>query len=276
MIRNLLPSRRALRVLVAPLALVALALGAPAASATNSLFTAWKTAYPNSLSDNNVVSGTGAGCQLCHVSSGGGNNFNAYGFKIREFKQAGQSNANAIAMAATFNSDNDPKGLSNLTEINANAQPGWTPGPHNTTYNGTTPSNNQNPAAGILGDYDGVWLDLGFALAGTGGSPALAGTGTLQPNTAVTFALSNALPNAPAYIIVGFSQLGAPFKGGTLVPAVNFYLSFPVGATGSLTLPALWPAGVPVGFPLFFQFWIKDAGGPSGFSASNALEGFAG
>jgi len=53
------------------------------------------------------------------------------------------------------NSDADPGGYSNLAEINANTQPGWTPGAVNIIYNGDgTFVTGQNPPVGILGSLD--------------------------------------------------------------------------------------------------------------------------
>ena len=117
----------------------------------------------------------------------------------------------------------------------------------------------------------GPWTDLGHALAGATGAPLLVGTGTLAPSTAVSLALTNAKPQAPALIIVGASALGAPFKGGVLVPAVDLLAQFTTGATGAITLSTTWPPALPGGIQLWIQWWISDAAGPSGFAASNAL-----
>ena len=47
--------------------------------------------------------------------------------------------------------------------------------------------------------------------------------------------------------------------------------ALPTGATGSVSLPANYPAGVPAGFPIYLQYWIQDATGPLGLTASNAI-----
>ena len=49
----------------------------------------------------------------------------------------------------------------------------------------------------------------------------------------------------------------------------------PTSPSGTLTLPFNWPSGVPAGLPLYFQFWISDAGAVAGFAASNGLKGLA-
>ena len=40
---------------------------------------------------------------------------------------------------------------------------------------------------------------------------------------------------------------------------------------GAIQLSGIWPAGVPVGSNLVSQFWIADATGPAGVTASNAV-----
>ncbi|MBS3954710.1 MAG: PKD domain-containing protein [Methylomicrobium sp.] len=87
------------------------------AQALNKYLQTWQTAYPNSSSDN-------ADCNLCHGTST--SNLNTYG------KDLCISFGSSIPADITQNlkgievSDSDGEGNDNLTEINANAQPGWT------------------------------------------------------------------------------------------------------------------------------------------------------
>jgi len=119
---------------------------------------------------------------------------------------------------------------------------------------------------------DETWADLGQGLAGTAGVPQLKGIGDLAPNSQVQLRLSNGLPNASVALVMGLSQLNAPFKGGTLVPDADFVIAgFTTTGSGGLGISATWPAGVPSGFVTTFQEWITDAGGPLGFAASNGL-----
>ncbi len=116
------------------------------------------------------------------------------------------------------------------------------------------------------------WTDLGFALAGTAGPPALLGTGSLLGGTPVKLALMSARASAPVALILGLSQLGAPFKGGTLVPAPDvLILGLHTNPAGNLQLSSTWPSGLQSGLSLWFQEWITDPAGPAGFAASNAL-----
>ena len=118
----------------------------------------------------------------------------------------------------------------------------------------------------------GSWLDLGNGLAGASGVPGLVGTGDLTPSTITTLTLSNALPSTSAWLVTGFTDVSAPFKGGVLVPSPDVLIGpFAVDGTGALVIAAPWPAGVPAAFSTYLQEWVVDAAGPVGFSASNAL-----
>lgn len=74
--------------------------------------------------------------------------------------------------------------------------------------------------------------------------------------------------------------LGVPWRrllGGVLVPAPDLILAgITLSPNGTLSLPFAWPAGLPPGFELSFQFWLADLGAPFGFAASNALVGVSG
>jgi hypothetical protein len=120
------------------------------------------------------------------------------------------------------------------------------------------------------------WADLGEALAGGSGSPSLQGLGQLEPGSPVILALGDALAGSTTTLLIGASVLGAPFKGGVLVPSPDrLFAALPVDGGGRLELAATWPAGVPSGMALTFQHWITDASGPLGFTASNAVSGTA-
>jgi len=130
----------------------------------------------------------------------------------------------------------------------------------------------------IVSSFDGFtgWTDLGAGLSGTT-SPALVGAGTPCTGNLVTMTLSNAVPNAPVFLCIGVSALNLPFMGGTLVPDVisppGLVVGLAADGSGGLSLGASWPAGVPIGTSLYLQYWVTDAGGPSGFAASNAIVG---
>jgi len=117
-----------------------------------------------------------------------------------------------------------------------------------------------------------AWYGLGNALPGTGGPPALAGSGFLVGGSPVLLALSNAIAGAPAILVAGLSRIDQPFLGGVLVPRPDAVLpGLLVDGQGRLSLPLVWPAGLPSGFTVFAQFWIADPVGPQGVAASNGL-----
>ncbi len=139
------------RVLAAFLAFLALS---SLATAHGSFVTTWVGMYPDSTTDDHVVSGTGSACMICHWGPNGGPTWNAYGWRIRDNLNAGMAIADAISEAGTANTDGDPVGAAGLIEIGAGTQPGWTPGPNNTRFTPTTQTANQNPPSSSLGTLD--------------------------------------------------------------------------------------------------------------------------
>lgn len=123
--------------------------------ARGTFLSTWQAIYPDSASDDNVINGTGKSCQLCHETASGGGSWNGYGWDMKLGLDAGLTVAEAIAAIEGFDSDIDPTASDNLTEINADAQPGWTDGANNTIYfkDGTT-ATGQLPPADILGNLD--------------------------------------------------------------------------------------------------------------------------
>ncbi|MHC5211898.1 MAG: MBL fold metallo-hydrolase [Planctomycetota bacterium] len=126
------------------------------------------------------------------------------------------------------------------------------------------------PCAFAGGD---AWTDLGQALPGAGGAPLLDGSGSLAGGTLATLTLTGAASSAPATLVIGLSELSVPFKGGTMVPQTDVLLPFTTDGAGELTLSANWPAALPPGTQVWFQWWITDGGAPVGLAASNALLG---
>jgi hypothetical protein len=124
--------------------------------------------------------------------------------------------------------------------------------------------------------YTTSWTNAGNALAGTYGEPTLTGTGWLTVGTPVTMTANGMLENQLAALVMGFSILGAPFKGGVMVPSIDLLISgLSSGPLGVLQLGGTWPAGVPSGFTFFQQVWVVDPAGPQGFAATNAVRGIA-
>jgi hypothetical protein len=123
------------------------------------------------------------------------------------------------------------------------------------------------------GNCNAGWHDLGDALAGTNGDPLLVGDGPLTGGSTATLTLTNSIPSTTATLVLGLSDISAPFKGGVLVPAPDIVLGgLPTNHAGGLAFGFTWPAGLPGGISLYWQLWMLDAGAVKGFSASNAVE----
>lgn len=124
---------------------ILLAIGASAtgpAFAFEAALNDWESRYRDTSG-----SGRNANCQLCHLNSTGGSQWNAYGWDIRgalSDPSCGApgpdgkiSNPEAIACVELKDSDGDPEGADNLSEIRSSAQPGWTPSSNNTAWSRT-------------------------------------------------------------------------------------------------------------------------------------------
>jgi hypothetical protein len=135
-------SRAAGKVLLGSAAIF-LATGAHAKTQYNAAFAA---AYPGS------TSGTTASCALCHDSPSGGS-LNRYGKHL--FDRASSTDFAGVEGLTSMNVNG---GTTNLDEISANAQPGWTTGRVNEIYHlytGVLLSSSVLPPAAI-GDLDPV------------------------------------------------------------------------------------------------------------------------
>lgn len=133
-----------------------------------------------------------------------------------------------------------------------------------------------NPGSFTLVEAVGTWEDSGGSLQGNPASPApmMTGSGPLVDDGPIGVSLLEALPGAPAYIVVGASEINAPFKGGLLVPAPNLIIILPT-TPGQLHMSGVWPAGMPSGMAISFQTWVADPSGPAGFTATNGVRATA-
>lgn len=116
------------------------------------------------------------------------------------------------------------------------------------------------------------WADLGDALSGVQGDPALVGAGSPSSGEAISLTIVSGPPSGSATLVVGLTPLNAPFKGGVLVPSPDLLVTgLPLDASGAAVLPAVWPSGIPAGFRVLLQAWMPDAAAPQDLSATNAL-----
>lgn len=119
---------RLTRPVVVTLLLVAgLLITVSSALALNAFLRTWETTYPDSTSNN-------ADCSLCHGTSN--SNLNSYGKSLCDAFGGSlpQDIVPGLLAIESINSDGDPAAWSNIEEINANAQPGWTEGAVNQLY----------------------------------------------------------------------------------------------------------------------------------------------
>lgn len=116
------------------------------------------------------------------------------------------------------------------------------------------------------------WSDAGGGVAGSLGKPALEGSGQLSGGSMVRLTLEDALPLAPATLVIGFQKLNLPFKGGLLMPSTDVVVpGLLVSPGGGFELVGTWPSGLPAGFTSWMQAWIQDPAGPKGYAASNGV-----
>ena len=116
-----------------------------------------------------------------------------------------------------------------------------------------------------------LWGDLGRGLAGTNGVPQLIGTGGLSSGSTLTWSLTGARASAPAWFVLGLSQIQLPFKGGTLVPAPDILIPAATNSSGAATLVVTLPVPLPAGQEISVQVFLRDPAGPRGWAASNAI-----
>ncbi|MCB9896469.1 MAG: FG-GAP repeat protein [Planctomycetes bacterium] len=116
------------------------------------------------------------------------------------------------------------------------------------------------------------WVAFAGGPPGHHGVPSLNVDGPLLPLTNVHVSLSHGDEDANAFFVLGVSVLGAPFKGGVLVPAPDLVLGgLPVSSFGNLVFDFGFPAGVPSGTTLAMQTWVVDGQGPAGLAGSNGV-----
>lgn len=118
-----------------------------------------------------------------------------------------------------------------------------------------------------------TWVDFGGAVAGAlQVKPRLVGQGTLLGGEPVVLSVDSGNPQTAGTLFLGSGLLAAPLFGGTFWPqpqiAIGGLITDP---TGSLTLFADWPVGVPTGLSIYFQFWQVDSSAPFGVRASNGI-----
>ena len=216
------------------------------ASAWPPYLTEWQNIYSSSNTDDNVTAGLGQGCAVCHFGANGGAPWNPYGWEIRKKFLAGATIHDAILQAALWDSDANPQSWSNITEINAGTQPGWTNGNNNYaiddfgTLSGQPPpaiAGSLNPAsspmiplcdpgvAGVLGcpcgnPQDGLNRGCDNSAGTNGAALTAVGTASLSADTLV-FTTGGERPTALSILLQGPALIAAGTTYGQGVRCVG-------------------------------------------------------
>ncbi len=112
---------------------------------------------------------------------------------------------------------------------------------------------------------------LGGGIAGTNGEVSLTGSGQLGPGDSGALHLTSAIPSDNAFLVVGIAELGAPLKGGTLVPSPDIVINLITGTDGAFTLPFTDVPDFGLAFDVYAQVWQPDRSAVKNFAASNGL-----
>lgn len=118
-----------------------------------------------------------------------------------------------------------------------------------------------------------AWRTQPGGIAGTKGVPLLDGEGTLAGGSPLRLTVSRALPNTLTTLVLGVATLGAPFKGGLLVPDPLLLLPLPTDPWGYVVVEDTWPPGIPAGVSMVLQEWLPDGQAAKGFAASDGVIG---
>jgi hypothetical protein len=118
----------------------------------------------------------------------------------------------------------------------------------------------------------GPWSDVGGGTEGLEGQPTLDGEGPLEAGTAAAIHLTRAPANALLLFWISFASTPLMALGGT-VHTIPFDSEVIVAADGSgqFSAATTWPAGVPAGTDVWFQFLVQDGSTGPGITLSNGL-----
>jgi len=122
------------------------------------------------------------------------------------------------------------------------------------------------PATGGLCAGSAAWLELGSGKPGAGGTPELVGIGLpIVPGTGFAVRAKNLTPKLPGFVVFGFTQIAAPFDGGTLWPSPELLLPVTPGMSGELIVPfSLPPEPLLCGLSVIMQVIVPNDPGATG------------
>ena len=80
------------------------------------------------------------------------------------------------------------------------------------------------------------------------------------------------LPGGTSFLVLGLSEINAPFKLGIMVPAIDVFLKpIFIDGQGEVFIGGTWGSAIPSGGQFWRQYWWADPGGPAGFAGTNAV-----
>ena len=118
------------------------------------------------------------------------------------------------------------------------------------------------------------WVDHGLAVGGSLGDPVCTPSGKLSNSGTALLSLTNARPQSPVVLLIGYGLTSQLIFGRTLIAP------YPYGAlhrmtspTGTLAVPIKAPLPNRIPFPVraFFQFLIFDRTAPFQLTSSNVV-----
>jgi hypothetical protein len=110
------------------------------------------------------------------------------------------------------------------------------------------------------------------AITGVYGKPQLSVLGPMCGGFDLTLKVIQLRENTLAFLVVGTSYLGMPFKGGVLITHPSLPVDpFFTGPDAGFSLTDDWPSGVAPGILIYVQVWALDAAAPQGVVATNGL-----
>ncbi|MFT7462428.1 MAG: hypothetical protein ACI9EF_000768 [Pseudohongiellaceae bacterium] len=120
------------------------------------------------------------------------------------------------------------------------------------------------------------WSELLGGTTGVAGVPVLSGSGSLTAGSELGVTLTSAPPSEFALLWVSLASTPVNFFGGTIhALPVALELLVVTDSAGAFDLATSFPAGVPSGSELVFQYLCLDFSNPFGKSLSNAQRGTA-
>jgi len=140
-----------------------------------------------------------------------------------------------------------------------------------------------DPAGGPFGTKGFIWSikpspwsDEGGGTVGVNGAPTLQGSGSLLAGSQAGLLLTKAAASAPMVAWMSLTSVPQSYFGGT-IHAFPFTNQFFFGSSleGSFAASTTWPAGVPSGTQVWFQFIIADPSVIWGLTLSNAVKATA-